>query len=192
MLREIISAPVNGLKALLVKGLQTLGSNPDAVTLAGLAMNIWIAWLFAEGRIVFAGWLMIISGALDVLDGALAKAAGRVTAFGGFLDSVVDRYSDLVLWLGIIIFYARIGNLFYLVLSGIALIGTLMISYTRARAENLIPSCKVGFMERPERHITLMLGAIADHLVVAVWILAITTQLDALHRILHTRRQLKQ
>lgn len=191
MLREIISAPVNGLKTLLVKGLQAAGSNPNAITLAGLALNIWIAWLFAEGRIVLAGWLMILSGALDVLDGALANAAGRITRFGGFLDSVVDRYSDLVIWLGIIIFYARIGNLFYLVLSGIALIGTLMISYTRARAENLIPSCKVGFMERPERHITLMLGAIADHLVVAVWILAITTQIDALHRILYTRRQLK-
>lgn len=191
MLREPISVPVNGLKSLLVRGLNATGLSPNTITLSGLLINFWIGWLFAEGWIVAAGWWMILSGALDVLDGAVAKAAGRATPFGAFLDSVVDRYSDLFLFLGIIIFYARIGNLLYLVLAALALTGAVMISYTRARAESMIPSCRVGFMERPERHITLMLGAIFDHLVVALWILAIATQLDALARILHTRRHLK-
>jgi CDP-diacylglycerol--glycerol-3-phosphate 3-phosphatidyltransferase len=192
MLREGISAAINGLKAFLVGCLKIIGANPNILTFIGLLVNIYIAWLFSDGRIVLAGYLMILSGAFDVLDGAVAKATGKITTFGGFFDSVIDRYSDLVIWLGIIIFYARIGNMSYVLLTGIGMIGSIMISYNRARAENIIDKCKVGFMERPERHITMMFGAMFNHLTVAIWILAITTQIDAFYRIWYTRRKIRE
>lgn len=190
MLREGISTAINSLKAFLVWILKALGANPNLITFTGLLVNIYIAFLFSEGHIVLAGYLMILSGAFDVLDGAVAKATNKVTKFGGFFDSVIDRYSDLFVWLGVMVYFGRIGNVFYLLLSGLAMIGSIMISYTRARAENIIPKCKVGFMERPERHITLMFGSMFNHLVVAVWILAITTQVDAFWRILFTKKEI--
>lgn len=192
MLREGISTVVNGLKAGIVAVLRVIGSNPNAITITGLFVNVWIGWLFSEGHIVLAGYLMILSGAFDVLDGAVAKAAGKVTKFGGYLDSVVDRYSDLAVWLGVVLFFSRVGNIFYVLLTGVAMIGSIMISYNRARAEKEIPQCKVGFMERPERHITLMFGAMFNHLVVAVWILAITTHIDAFWRLWYTRREIRR
>ena len=192
MLREGISTVINGLKAGIVAVLRFLGSSPNAITVTGFLVNVYIGWLFSEGHIVIAGYLMILSGAFDVLDGAVAKAANKVTKFGGYLDSVVDRYSDLVVWLGVLLFFSRVGNMFYVFLTGVAMIGSIMISYNRARAENIIPSCKVGFMERPERHITLMFGAMFNHLIVAVWILAITTQIDAYWRLRHTRNEINR
>ena len=166
--------------------------NPNILTFLGLIFNIVVGILFAFGHIVGAGYMMILSGAFDVLDGAVARIAKKTSRFGGFFDSVMDRYSDLAVWVGIMVYFASIGNTFYLVLTGIAVIGATMISYNRARAELTIPLCKVGFMERPERHITLMLGAIFNHLITAVWILAITTHLDAAHRIFYTWKELKR
>lgn len=135
---------------------------------------------------------MILAGAFDVLDGAVARAGRKVTNFGAFFDAIIDRYSDLAILVGIMVYFASLRNTFYLVLAGIALIGSIMISYNRARAELIIPKCKVGFMERPERHITLMVGAIFNHLITAIWILAITTQIDAIHRIFYARKEIKR
>lgn len=187
MIRKGFQKYVGGLRNAIAEALKIIVPNPNFLTFTGLVFNIVVAILFAFGHIVGAGFMMFLSGAFDVLDGAVARASKRVSRFGAFFDSVIDRYSDLALFVGIMVYFAQLRNTFYLTLTGIALIGTVMISYTRARAEVEITSCKVGFMERPERHITLMLGAMFDHLITAVWILAVATHLDAIHRIFRAR-----
>jgi CDP-diacylglycerol--glycerol-3-phosphate 3-phosphatidyltransferase len=190
MIRGAFAKYVGGLRDFLAKALFIF--NPNTLTFLGLVFNIVVGVLFAFGHVVGAGYMMILSGAFDILDGAVARISKKITRFGGYFDSVIDRYSDLAVWVGIMIYFATIGNAFYLVLTSIAMIGAVMISYARARAELVIPLCKVGFMERPERHITLMLGAIFNHLITAIWILAVTTQIDAAHRIFYTWKEIKR
>jgi len=190
MIRNAFARYVGGLRDFLAGVLDIF--NPNTLTFLGLIFNIVVGILFAFGHVVGAGYMMILSGAFDVLDGAVARMSGKITRFGGFFDSVIDRYSDLAVWVGIMIYFASIGNSFYLLLSGIAMIGATMISYVRARAELIIPLCKVGFMERPERHITLMLGAMFNHLITAIWILAVTTHIDAAHRIFYSWKEIKR
>ncbi len=190
MIRNPFAKYVGGLRDFLAGALFIF--NPNTLTFLGLVFNIVVGVLFAFGHVIGAGYMMILSGAFDILDGAVARISKKITRFGGFFDSVIDRYSDLAVWVGIMIYFASIGNTFYLVLSGIAMIGAVMVSYARARAELAIPLCKVGFMERPERHITLMIGAIFNHLITAIWILAVTTHIDAAHRIFFTWKELKR
>lgn len=190
MIRDSFARYVGGLRDLLAKALTMF--NPNFLTFLGLVFNIVVGVLFAFGHIVGGGYMMILAGAFDVLDGAVARTTKKITRFGAFFDSIIDRYSDLAVFVGVMVYFASLRNTFYLVLTGIALIGTVMISYTRARAELVIPKCKVGFMERPERHITLMIGAIFNHLITAIWILAVTTHLDAIYRIFYARREIKR
>ena len=110
----------------------------------------------------WAGLVVVIAGIFDMVDGEVARRTKRVTKFGAFFDSVIDRYSDMVLLLGLVIWYAKINRIFYVGLTGFVLIGSIMTSYTRARAESLIPACKVGFLERPERIVLLIIGALAE------------------------------
>ena len=190
MIRDAFSRYVGGLRDFLARTLVIF--DPNFLTFTGLVFNILVGVLFAFGHIVGGGYMMILAGAFDVLDGAVARAGKRITRFGGYFDSVIDRYSDLAVLVGVMVYFAALRNTFYLVLTGIALIGSIMVSYARARAELAIPHCKVGFMERPERHITLMVGAIFNHLITAIWILAITTHIDAIHRIYFTWKEIKR
>ena len=93
--------------------------------------------------------IVIAAGLFDMVDGRVARETNQVTRFGGFFDSVLDRYSDLGVLVGLLVYYASINRFFYVVLTAIVMTGTVMVSYTRARAENTIPKCKVGFLERP-------------------------------------------
>ena len=113
-----------------------------------------------------------LAGLFDMLDGSLARASGRVTPFGAFLDSVIDRYSDLVVLLGIVVLFARTPNERGALVAMAGLVGSVMVSYTKARAESIGVSCTVGFMERPERMICLIVGALFDLLEPALWVLA--------------------
>lgn len=166
--------------------------SPNMLSLIGLGINIMAAVAFSLGRIVPAGFIMLVAGIFDTLDGALARLSNKVTRFGSFLDSVIDRYSDFILFFGIAVFYARVGHLGYFLLTGIALLGSIQTSYTKARAENLIPNCNVGFMQRPERIITLIVGALSNHLPVALWVLAIFGQIASFQRIYFTWHQTYQ
>ncbi|MCD6452333.1 MAG: CDP-alcohol phosphatidyltransferase family protein [Acidobacteria bacterium] len=163
--------------------------NPSVLTFIGLVINIYAAFLFASGRIRVAGIIVLIAGIFDMVDGTLARISGMVSRFGSFFDSVIDRYSDFILFSGIIVLYARVGRIDNLILTSFALMGAMITSYAKARAENLIESCKVGFMERPERIVILILGAVSNHLLVALWILAVGTNITAFHRIYHTWRE---
>ena len=109
---------------------------------------------------LYAGLVIIGAGIFDMVDGRVARQTDQVTVFGAFFDSVIDRYSDVVLFFGLLVFYARGNRLFYVFLVAFVMITSLMVSYTRARAEALIGNCKVGFMERPERIVLVILGAL--------------------------------
>ena len=167
--------------------------NPNVLTLMGLVVNSYAAFLFAyangdnQRRMFFyAGLVIIGSGFFDLVDGRVARASNQVTRFGGFFDSIVDRYSDASLFFGLLVFYARGERFFYLVLSALAMISAIMVSYARARAESLIPQCKVCFMERPERLVLLIIGALFNVMAPVLWVIAVLSTVTVIHRILYT------
>src|SRR5215510_730381 len=164
---------------------------PNHLTLMGLGVSLLAAAAFIAGRTRWAGVLLIVAGLFDLLDGSLARASGQVTPFGAFLDSVIDRYSDLVVLLGIVVLFARTPNERGALVAMAALVGSVMVSYTKARAESIGIECNVGMMERPERLICLIAGAVLDLLEPALWVLAILANITALQRIAFTRRAMR-
>ncbi len=176
--KRIIDSIVGLLSALMI--------SPNNLTLIGLAINIVGAVLFAKGLFFWGGLVVILAGLFDIMDGEVARRTKRVTKFGAFFDSVIDRYSDVVLLLGLVIWYAKLNSMFYVGLTGIVLIGSLMTSYTRARAESLIPSCKVGFLERPERIVLLILGSLFNRMAQVLWVMAILSNWTVSQRIWYT------
>jgi len=169
--------------------LSGLRISPNMLTLIGLAINFYAAFLFADARFLAAGGVVIFAGLFDMLAGQVARLTNRVSDFGAFLDSVIDRYSDVVLFVGLLIYYARIHRFFYVVLVAIAMAGSLMVSYTRARAESLIPLCKVGFLERPERVVLIIIGALFNRLAAVLWVIAVLANVTVLHRCIFTWRE---
>lgn len=161
---------------------------PNHLTVVGLGVSCLAAWAFAEGRLRPAAVLLALSGLFDLFDGSLARLAGQESCFGAFLDSVVDRYSDLVVLLGIVLLYHRTGDTAGGLLTMAGLVGTVMVSYTKARAQSVGIACEIGIMERPERLILLIAGATFHLLIPAMAVLAALTHLTALQRILFTRR----
>jgi CDP-diacylglycerol--glycerol-3-phosphate 3-phosphatidyltransferase len=127
-----------------------------------------------------------------MVDGRVARATKQVTLFGGFFDSVIDRYSDLALYMGLLVYYASINRFFYIVLTAIVMTGSVMISYTRARSENAIPKCKVGFLERPERVVLIIIGALFGRMAQVLWVIAILSNLTVVHRMLYTWQECKR
>src|ERR1700735_4461078 len=146
-----IGVACNKIIRLIVRGLALSKINPNVLTFIGLVINIVAATYLAFGQFRTAGCVIIFAGLFDMVDGRVARATNQVTRFGGFFDSVLDRYSDLVLLMGLLVYYGTINRPFYVVLTAIVMAASVMISYTRSRAENIIPTCKVGFLERPER-----------------------------------------
>src|SRR3989475_2162839 len=161
---------------------------PNHLTLAGLGVSLLAASAFVAGRTRSAGFLLILAGLFDFFDGSLARASGQVTPFGAFLDSVIDRYSDLVVLLGIVVLFAQMPQPRGAVVAMAGLIGSMMVSYTKARAESIGVRCTVGMMERPERMICLIAGALLDLLEPSLWVLAILSNLTAIQRIAFTWR----
>ena len=173
----------------LVGFLSDLRIHPNLLTLLGLVINIGAAVLFAKGLFFWAGLVVLFAGIFDMVDGEVARHTKRVTTFGAFFDSVIDRYSDLLLLLGLIHWYAKWDQLFYVALTGLVLIGSVMTSYTRARAESLIPQCKVGFLERPERIVLLIIGALFNRMAAVLWVMAILSNWTVSQRIWYTWRE---
>jgi CDP-diacylglycerol--glycerol-3-phosphate 3-phosphatidyltransferase len=168
-----------------------LGLGPNSLTFIGLGLNGLAAWALAEGEWLQGCSLIVLAGFFDILDGAVARNCREVSSFGSFLDSVVDRYSDLSLLIGLFMYYSRYGSLLYQVLVGLSLMGTALVPYTRAKAETLVPRCNVGIMERPERVLLLFLGTAIPFLMpIVIWILAVGTNLTVVQRVLYTRRHM--
>ena len=150
----------------------------------GVAAVLLAAGMFAPSALVMIG-----AGIFDMVDGRVARATNQVTLFGAFFDSVVDRYSDLVLLMGLLVYYASINRFFYVVLTAVVMTGSVMVSYTRARAECMIPKCKAGFMERPERMVLLIIGALFNRMAPVLWVIAVIANITVVHRMLFTYRQ---
>jgi CDP-diacylglycerol--glycerol-3-phosphate 3-phosphatidyltransferase len=160
--------------------------HPNVLTFVGLLINIWAAFLFASGKMFAAGLVVVGASIFDMVDGRVARSTGQVTRFGGFFDSVLDRYSDLVLYIGLLVYYASINRFAYIVLTAIVMMGSVMVSYTRARAENSIPKCKVGFLERPERIVLIMIGALFNRMAPVLWVIAVLSNWTVVHRMIYT------
>lgn len=166
--------------------------HPNVLTFLGLLINAWAAVLFAWGNFRAAGAVVIGAALFDMVDGRVARETNRVTRFGGFFDSVVDRYSDLALLMGLLVYYASINRFFYIVLTAIVMTGSVMVSYTRARAENTIPRCKVGFLERPERVVLIIIGALFGRMAQVLWVLGVLSNLTVIHRMIYTWQETRR
>jgi CDP-diacylglycerol--glycerol-3-phosphate 3-phosphatidyltransferase len=192
MITRQIGHTCNFLLLLIVRAFAATGINPNLLTVIGFAINFVAAYLFAYGYFRWAGITVFLAGLFDMLDGRVARFTNRVTPFGGFFDSVLDRYSDLCLMIGLLVFYGRINRFWYVVLVAVAMIGSVMVSYTRARAENLISTCKVGFLERPERMVLIIIGAMFDRMAPVLWIIAVLSTLTVIHRVVFTWQEARK
>ena len=163
--------------------------HPNVLTFFGLVINIVAAFLLARGSFRSAGAVVIGAGLFDMVDGRVARATDRVTRFGGFFDSVLDRYSDLCLLMGLLVYYASINRYSYVVLTAVVMTGSVMVSYVRARAECTIPKCKDGFLERPERVVLLIIGALTDRMAPVLWVIAVLSNWTVIQRMLFTWRE---
>jgi len=167
------------------------GINPNTLTLLGLIVNFAAAVFFARGEFRVGALIIFFAAFLDMLDGQVARREQRVTAFGAFFDSTLDRYADMALYMGLLVFYAVNARSSYVVLAAVATAGSVMVSYSRARAESLIPSCKVGFMERPERLVLLIMGGLFNRMAPALWVISVVSTLTVIHRIVFTWQETK-
>jgi CDP-diacylglycerol--glycerol-3-phosphate 3-phosphatidyltransferase len=175
----------------IVAGIAATGINPNLLTFLGLVVNFGAAINFAVGNFRTAAAIIFFAGFLDMLDGQVARRQNRVTAFGAFYDSTLDRYADMALYMGLLVYYSVNGRTPYVVLAAVATAGSVMVSYARARAESLIPLCKVGFMERPERLVLLIIGGITNRMGPVLWVIAVISTITVIHRIFYTWQETK-
>lgn len=167
------------------------GVSPNSITIAGLVISVLAALAFTAGYIRLGGVLVLLGGLCDTFDGVIARSAGKATRYGAFFDSVIDRYSELVMFLGIAAHFVLINDFLTLVAILIALCGSIMVSYSRARAESLGFRANIGLMQRAERIVLLGSGALFHiaALKIALWLIALLANLTALQRINHVNHQ---
>jgi CDP-diacylglycerol---glycerol-3-phosphate 3-phosphatidyltransferase len=165
--------------------------HPNVLTFVGVLINFAAAWALALGKFVTAGCIMIVANIFDFIDGKVAVELGEVSAFGGFWDSVIDRFSDLALFIGLIFLYSQLGRTDYVMITALAMMFAIMTSYTRARAESVIEKCKVGFMERPERIVLFMIGAFTNRMAAVLWVILVLSIFTVADRIILTYRELR-
>ncbi|MBN1566755.1 MAG: CDP-alcohol phosphatidyltransferase family protein [Acidobacteria bacterium] len=174
----------------IVRFLTHFKINPNILTFTGVLISFWAAFEFGYGNFFRGSLVVIAAGLFDMLDGEVARVSRTESRFGAFYDSVIDRYSDVIILQGLMVYYAREQMLEYVVLVGVVFMGAVLTSYARARAESLIPSCKVGFMERPERIVLLIIGGLANRMEAVLWILAILGNWTVINRIYYTWKEL--
>jgi len=189
----------------MVRGLASAGIPPNVLTLIGVTINLGCGVLFGVGEFFWAGIVLIFANLFDMLDGGVARLSGRVTKYGSFLDSTLDRLSDMGVFLGIMVFYSRMTpqrsslNVF---LAGAGMIASVLVSYTTARSEGLGVKANVGFLQRPERVVLFIIGALStwnwesDHFLAnrmpqVLWVLAIGSIWTLVQRLVYIRRELR-
>ena len=167
--------------------LMRLGVAPNVITVTGMVLHVVPAWLIGMGQIQWAAIALLVIAPFDSLDGALARQLGKSSQFGAFLDSTLDRVAEIILFGGFLVFYS--DDVIMQIVSFAAITGSLMVSYTRARAEGLGYSCKVGLLSRVERYLVIILLLLLNLPQVALIVLAIFTYITMLQRILHVQQQ---
>jgi CDP-diacylglycerol--glycerol-3-phosphate 3-phosphatidyltransferase len=169
--------------------LNRLGLRPNTVTFLGLLGHFLAAYLVIRGFLAWAGVVTLFSGLFDFLDGSMARLRGESSSYGAFVDSVTDRYSEFVLFFALMFYFYQQQNLFSCIGVTLAVIGSVMVSYVRARGESLGYSVKIGILSRLERYIVLVPGLLFNIPAIAVWIIGVLANFTALQRIAHVRRQ---
>jgi CDP-diacylglycerol--glycerol-3-phosphate 3-phosphatidyltransferase len=175
---------------LIIAGCVRLGIHPNLLTFVGLLINVAGGWALSQAHFLTAGVIMIVANIFDFIDGKVAAESNKMSQFGGFWDSVIDRFSDLALWIGLIALYSSKGRTDYVLITAVAAVFATMTSYTRARAESLIPRCKVGFMERPERIVLFWIGAFTNRMAAVMWVIGVLSIVSVANRILYTYLEL--
>jgi CDP-diacylglycerol--glycerol-3-phosphate 3-phosphatidyltransferase len=165
--------------------------HPNVLTFTGVIINVLAACALGLRRFVLAGGLMVVANIFDFIDGKVAKELQLESRFGAFWDSVMDRFSDITLFIGLVYLYSELGRTDYVIITALAMMFSVMTSYTRARAESLIDKCKVGFMERPERIVLFMIGAFTNRMAAVLWVILVLSIVTVADRIYYTWRELK-
>ena len=163
-----------------------LGIHPNLLTLTGVFVNVGAAWALGYGRFMLAFAIMLVANIFDFIDGKVAHQLKLQSPFGAFWDSTLDRFSDLALLTGLTVLYSKLGRTDYVMVAALALIFSIMTSYARARAESLVEKCKVGFMERPERIVLFMIGALTNRMAAVLWVILTLSILTVANRIYYT------
>lgn len=190
----------------MVRGLASAGIPPNVLTLIGLIINLACGVLFGFGEFFWAGVVLIVANLFDMLDGNVARLSGRVTKYGGFLDSTLDRLSDMGAFLGILVFYSRKTpehSVVNVILAGVGMIASVLVSYTTARSEGLGVKANVGFLQRPERVVLLIIGALStwdwnstnfwfNRMPQVLWVLAIGSVWTLVQRMIYIRGKLME
>jgi CDP-diacylglycerol--glycerol-3-phosphate 3-phosphatidyltransferase len=198
-LTSTLGALLSPILDALVRALARVSA--DVLTMTGLALTGVASAFFAlaggpgyvsPATLRVGGVIALVAAIFDMLDGRVARLRGRETKFGAYLDSTMDRYSDMLLFLGLLVLYARLERTGLMVLVWVAAFGGFMTSYARARAESLIPRCPVGLLERPERVVLVIAGAILNRMVAVLWIIAILSNITAVQRVVYTYVELKR
>ncbi len=206
MIEKIFRSLVKTILLPIAKALATIGITANMITIVGLLVNAVAAFFLATGRLVLSGILILFGGSFDAMDGVVARVSGKDESnpSGALLDSVIDRYSEAIIFLGAMIYFFQLSHLLGVILVFASVIGSILVSYVRARAEGLQIECKVGLMQRPERIVLLALGVLAQGLIIKYlsWesngvilvsvfaFLALTSHITALHRLVFSFSQL--
>jgi CDP-diacylglycerol---glycerol-3-phosphate 3-phosphatidyltransferase len=176
----------------IIAGCVALRIHPNVLTLIGVIVNVGAAWALGFGRFILAFVIMLVANIFDFIDGKVAHKLQLQSEFGAFWDSTLDRFSDLALLTGLIFLYAKLGRGDYVMIAALTLIFSIMTSYARARAESLVERCKVGFMERPERIVLLMIGAATNRMAGVLWVIFTLSILAVANRIYYTYLELNR
>jgi CDP-diacylglycerol--glycerol-3-phosphate 3-phosphatidyltransferase len=184
---EVFGVPLRLIIAACVR----LRIHPNVLTFTGVLINGAAGYELAQGRFLSAFFVMLGANVFDFIDGKVAMETGKTSKFGGFWDSVIDRFSDLALSVGLICLYASLDRTDYVLITSIAMVFATMTSYTRARAESLLPRCKVGFMERPERIVLFMIGALTNRMAAVMWVIGVLSIVTVIDRIVYTYCELE-
>ncbi|MDP2965443.1 MAG: CDP-alcohol phosphatidyltransferase family protein [Pelolinea sp.] len=187
-LRKIFGKLLNSIAAFF----NSLEFSPDLITILGVFGNFLAAWFIANGNLFTGGLLVLVFGLFDAIDGSMARLQGGETKFGAFLDSVLDRYSELAIFFGILIYSLRGSNPVNCLLVFLATAGSVLVSYIRARAQSLGIDTKIGILTRVERYLVIVPSLLVGRPDVGLWIIAILGNITALQRIWHVKQQLKQ
>ena len=187
LIGQIFMLPLRAIIALCV----ALKIHPNILTFVGVLINVAAAVALGQGQFITAGFIMVVANIFDFIDGKVARELKAETKFGGFWDSVIDRFSDIALFLGLIYLYSTLGRTDYVMITAIAMMFAIMTSYTRARAESLIPKCKVGFMERPERIVLFLIGTFTNRMAAVMWVILVLSVFTVADRVIYTYLQLR-
>lgn len=184
-LRRIFAGTLNAIAGFLIR----LGIRPNVVTALGLVGNLAAGVLIASGRLFWGGLTALLIWPLDALDGTMARLLHESGRYGAFVDSVTDRYSEIAIFGGLLVYFIESGTWGDALLVFFAAVGSIMVSYTRAKAESLDYSAKIGLLSRAERYVVLMPGLLLSVPRISLWVLAVLANFTALQRFWHVRKQ---